>query len=137
MGRQKQSGLWVMGLWVVGGAWMAGPTKSPRQDEAAAVVRLVWPAGASSSSCGLVAHGPLEDIAESEAGSTAEHGREGPGRRLDGCKIRFGCPRSQSGSPGVDCMRFSGNNGCEVASAAWVVDVWMRGCVGAWMCLGR
>lgn len=75
MGRQKQSGLWVMEFWVVGGAWRAGPSKSPRQDEAAAVVRLVWPAGRRVVRVVWFAHGPLEDIAESEAGSTAEHGR--------------------------------------------------------------
>lgn len=27
-------------------------------------------------------------------------------------------------------MRFSANDGCEAADAAWIVDVWMRGCLG-------
>lgn len=100
MGRQKQSGLWIMGYGIMGcGQCLEGWSKQvPRvQDEAAAVVRLVWQAGRRVVRVVCFAHGPLEDIAESEAES---HGRAGPGRRLGGSKARFGCPRSQSGRSG-------------------------------------
>lgn len=57
MGRQKQSGLWIVDC----GFGLEGWPKSPRQDEAAAVVRLVWPAGCRAVRvAALLAHGPRE-----------------------------------------------------------------------------
>lgn len=53
MDRQKQSGLWVVGFLLEGWA------KSPRQDEAAAVVRLVWPAGCRAVRVAWLPTGPL------------------------------------------------------------------------------
>lgn len=35
-------------------------------------------------------------------------------------------------TPGVCCMRFSANNGCEAEDAAWVAGARVRGCLDEW-----
>lgn len=73
-GPQKQSGLWVVGCLLEGWA------KSPRQDEAAAVVRLVWPAGCRAVRVAWLPTGPPSISRKERQGARqgARQGRLGP-----------------------------------------------------------
>lgn len=123
MDRQKQSGLWVVGFGLEG--W----PKSPRQDEAAAVVRLVWPAGCRAVRVvALLAHGPLEISRKERQGAR----QSGLGTAIGGLQAQIWISKVTIRPPGVRCMRFSANNGCEAEDAVWGVGAWASGCLDVW-----
>lgn len=76
-----------------------------------------------------------------------EHGRSRLGTAIGGlqAQIWISGVTIRAGWGGLACMRFSANNGCEAADAAWMMgsvgewmgvwQKWMRWV--AWMCLGE